>query len=88
MSQPAGDRPHIGKLTLRVPGLDEATARDLARLVAARLAEDLPPQAGTPAIDTRLWVQAAGDTSPGQLAQRITDEISRALRRGGPGGPA
>lgn len=32
----------IDRLSLRVPGLDEDAARDLARLVAQRLAADLP----------------------------------------------
>jgi hypothetical protein len=43
----------IDRLSLRVPGLDEDAARDLARLVAQRLAADLPVS-NNPISDNRV----------------------------------
>lgn len=91
---------HVARLALRVAGLDEGAARELARLVATGLAESLlraGPDAGVPEI--RVQLTAPGGDSPAgdapaydTLAQRIVDAVGRTLARdratGGPDGEA
>jgi hypothetical protein len=85
-------RVSIERLSLRVAGLDEQAAGELARLVAQRLAPGLLRPAGLAGLD-RLALEvkdAPGD--PDLLARRIVDAIGRALARdrggGTPGGEA
>jgi hypothetical protein len=56
----------IDRLSLRVPGLDEDAARDLARLVAEGLAADLPtsdnPISHYPVSDSRNSDSRASDS--------------------------
>jgi len=56
----------IDRLSLRVPGLDEDAARDLARLVAQRLAADLPtsdnPISNYPTSDNRVSDSRTSDS--------------------------
>ncbi len=92
MSAPAGPASAAGdvridRLSLRVAGLDEDAARELARLVAQNLAPGMSPLAGTSAIESlQVRVQAAaGKGDPGALADQIAAEIRRALARGRPG---
>lgn len=85
----------IGRLALRVAGLDEDAARQLARLVARGLAAGTFLPAGAGALDSlAVQVQAGtdGQASPDLLARRIAGEIGRVLARdrafGGPDGEA
>ena len=93
MSRPAGEV-RVGRLALRVAGLDEDAARALARLVAEGLAPGLLRPAGIAGLDSlRVEVQAeAEDDTPELLARRIIGEIGRVLARdrvaGGPDGEA
>jgi hypothetical protein len=82
---------HVDRLRLRVAGLDQAAARTLARLVAEKLAASLAPAGETARLDAlRAEVRlSAGDPAkPDILAQRIADQVGRALARdrvaGGP----
>jgi hypothetical protein len=80
----AGDI-HIGRLALRVAGLDEDAAGALARLVAERLAPSLLQRPGLAGVESlRVSVQAAATEqgNPDLLAQLIVDEIGRVLARG------
>jgi hypothetical protein len=87
----AGDV-YVGRLALRVSGLDEDAARVLARLVAERLTADLLRPAGAAGLDSLQVEVRPGDTgqaaTPDALAQRIADQVGRALARdrasGGP----
>jgi glycine cleavage system aminomethyltransferase T len=93
MTRPAGDV-HVGRLALRVAGLDEDAARALARLVAEGLAPGVLRPAGIAGLDSlRVEVEAAaGADTPDLLARRIVGEIGRVLARdrvaGGPDGEA
>jgi hypothetical protein len=71
----------IERLSLRVAGLDEQAAGELARLVAERLAPGLLRPAGLAGLDQlSITVQGApGD--PDLLARRIADAIGRELAR-------
>ena len=89
---PDGDV-RIGRLALRVAGLDEDAARVLARLVAVRLTPGLlrpPGLAGFDSLQVEAQAAAAEQTDPDLMAQRIVDEIGRVLARdrvsGGPDG--
>lgn len=83
---------HVGRLALRLSGLDEDAARTLARLVAERLTADLLRPAGAAGLDSlqvEVKLGGAGQAEPDALAQRIADQIGRALARGrASGGPA
>ncbi len=93
-AEAAGDV-RIGRLALRVAGLDEDAARTLALLVAEGLTPGMLHPAGIAGLD-RLRVEvtagAAGQATPELLARRIVDEIGRVLARsrapGGAGGEA
>ncbi len=66
----------IDRLSLRVPGLDEDAARDLARLVAQRLAADLPvstsPISDNRVSDSRVSDSRGSDSSgSGGLSIRV-----------------
>ena len=80
---------HIGRLGLRVTGLDQAAARTLARLVAEGLAPDLVRSAANAGLDhlqIEVTASAADQARPDLLARRITSELGRALAHGhGPG---
>jgi hypothetical protein len=85
----------IDRLALRVAGLDEDAARQLARLVARGLAAGtfLPAGAGTlDSLAVQVQAGADGQASPDLLARRIVGEIGRVLARdrafGGPDGEA
>jgi hypothetical protein len=81
----AGPALTIERLRLRAAGLDEAAARTLARLVAARLSPGLlrpPGGAGVGAGDVRVRVAARGGDTPEQLAERTAAAIAAALARG------
>lgn len=83
----------IDRLSLRVPGLDQDAAEDLARLVALRLAGDLwlagdlpaaaaawapgSRQSGSGGPTLRLEISAPADLDG--LAWRIAGEIRQAL---------
>lgn len=95
MSTPA-DEVRIDRLALRVAGLDEDAARELARLVAERLAPGMLWPAGQASVH-HLAVEVPADATnqstpqpPDLLAQRIVAQIGRVLARdrasGGPGG--
>jgi hypothetical protein len=86
----AGDV-HVGRLVLRVSGLDEDAARTLARLVAERLTADLLRPAGVAGLDSlrvEVRLSDAGRAGPDALAQRIAGQVGRTLARdrasGGP----
>lgn len=71
----------IERLSLRVAGLDERAAAELARLVAERLAPGLLRPAGLAGLDRlELQVQDAS-VDPDLLARRIVDAIGRELAR-------
>jgi hypothetical protein len=75
---------HIGRLALRVAGLDEDAAGTLARLVAERLAPSLfqlPGLAGVESLRVAVQAAATEQGNPDLLAQRIVDEIGRVLAR-------
>jgi hypothetical protein len=83
----------IDRLALRVAGLDEDAAHQLARLVARGLAAGTFLPAGTGALDSlavQVQAGAPGQASPDLLARRIVSEIGRVLARdrafGGPDG--
>jgi hypothetical protein len=87
---PAADV-HVGRLALRVNGLDEDAARTLARLVAERLTADLLRPAGSAGLDSlqvEVRLDSAGQAAPDALAQHIADQVGRVLARdraaGGP----
>ena len=86
---PGADGPgiYIGRLALRVTGLDEDEARALGHLVAQDLPASLPGM--PPGLDrVRIQVTADEPGRPGLLARRIADELGRILtRRQGPGHP-
>jgi hypothetical protein len=86
----AGDV-HVGRLALRVSGLDEDAARALPRLVAERLTADLLRPAGAAGLDSlqvEVKLRDSDQAEPDALAQRIADQVGRALARdrasGGP----
>ena len=95
--EPGGPGVHVGRLALRVTGLDEDEARTLGHLVAQELQAGLPgavPQAHLDAVPqahldrVRIQVTADGPGQPELLARRIADELGRILARGqGPGHP-
>ena len=73
---------HIGRLALRVSGLDEGAARTLARLVAERLTADLLRPAGAGGLDSlkvEVTPGASDRAGPDALAQHIADQVRRAL---------
>jgi hypothetical protein len=77
---------HLERLALRVAGLDEAAAVALARLVAQRLAPGLlrvPGAAGLDSLKVEVRAEAVAAVAPDQLAERIVDQIGRALARAG-----
>jgi hypothetical protein len=80
---PAGDI-RIGRLALRVAGLDEDAARELARLVAERLTPGLlrvPGLAGPDSLHVQVQAGAAEQGETDLLARRIVDQIGRVLAR-------
>lgn len=90
--QPA-DEVHIDRLALRVTGLDEDAARELAYLVAAGLAPGLLRAAGGTglgSLQVTTTAEPADQDRPDLLARRIVSEIGRVLARdrvsGGPDG--
>jgi hypothetical protein len=77
----AAPKVSIERLSLRVAGLDERAAAELARLVAQRLAPGLLRPAGLAGLDRlELQVQDAS-VDPDLLARRIVDAIGRELAR-------
>jgi len=82
---------HIGRLGIRVTGLDQAAARTLARLVAEGLAPDLVRSAANAGLDhlrIEVTADAAEQGRPDLMARRVSSELARALARGpGSGGP-
>ena len=79
-----GPHLHIGRLALRVSGVDEGEARELARLVAAELASGpLRVIAGDDLGRVRIEVTAAATEAgrPDLLARRISGELGRVLER-------
>jgi hypothetical protein len=110
MSPPPGPGPgaqgrdtdvHIDRLRLRVAGLTEDAARELARLIAEGLAPGLLRPAGTAglagldSIQVQVQADAKEPDQPDLLARRILGEIGeigRVLARdrasGGPEGEA
>jgi hypothetical protein len=87
------DDVHIDRLALRVTGLDEDAARELAYLVAAGLAPGLlraAGDAGVGSLQVTTAAEPADQNEPGRLARRIVSEIGRVLARdrasGGPDG--
>lgn len=89
---PGGPGFHVGRLALRVTGLDEDEARTLGHLVAQELQAGLPgavPQTPQAHLDrVRIQVTADEQGRPELLARRIADELGRILARGqGPGHP-
>jgi hypothetical protein len=90
--EPGGPGVHVGRLALRVTGLDEDEARTLGHLVAQELQAGLPgavPPAAEAHLDrVRIQVTADGQGRPELLARRIAGELGRILARGqGPGHP-
>ena len=87
----SGGEVHVGRLALRVAGLEEGAARTLARLVAEKLAATLSPSAGAARLDSlraEVRLSAGDENKPDILAQQIADQVSRALARTGTaGGP-
>jgi hypothetical protein len=82
-AEPTGDV-RIGRLALRVAGLDEDAARVLARLVAERLTPGLlrpPGLAGLNSLHVKVQAGAAEQGDGDLLARRIVDEIGRVLAR-------
>lgn len=78
---------HIDRLTLRVSGLEEGAARQLALLIAEGLAaEDLTNAEATGGdlgrVRIKLTADAAEQGRPGLLAGRIAGELGRILGRG------
>jgi hypothetical protein len=94
---PAAGRPadrgpemRVGRLALRVTGLDEGEARTLGHLVAEGLASGLPAAAGggLGLVRIQLTADAAEQGRPERLARRIVEEFGRILTRGqAPGWP-
>jgi hypothetical protein len=89
VSRPGGEI-RIDRMALRVAGLDQDAARELARLVAEGLAPGLLRATGGAGLDS-LRVEVPADTennTPDVLARRIVDEVGRVLARdrasGGP----
>jgi len=72
----------IDRLTLNLPGLSPAAARQVGELVAAGLAAagTLPQSGDIPRLTVTL---EARDEAPAGLAQRIVAETLRALQREG-----
>jgi len=86
----SGAEVHVGRLALRVTGIDEAEARTLGRLVAEGLSGSLPAAAGDGLgrVRIQLTADAAEQGSPELLARRIGGELGRILMRGqAPGYP-
>lgn len=89
----AGQDVHLTRLSLRVAGLDEDAACQLAKLVAEGLTPGMLRPRGSAGLDS-LKVEVAGqptDTAePEALAVRVVEAIGRALARdrvaGGPDG--
>jgi hypothetical protein len=88
MTTPAGrtggPHLHIGRLALRVSGVDEGEARELGRLVAAELASGtLRVTAGDDLGRVRIEVTTAVAEAgrPDLLARRISGELGRVLER-------
>jgi hypothetical protein len=78
MNQPAV---RIEELRLRVPGLDQGQAGQLAEQVAQQLAKELPALTASHRIPTlHLRVNASQGTTRAQLASRIVSNIARSLR--------
>lgn len=81
---------HVDRILLRVAGLDEGAARELARLVAEGLAPGLLASAAGPGFRVVVAADAAERDPPDLLARRIVGEIGRVLARdrasGGPYG--
>ena len=90
VAEPAGDI-RIDRLALQVAGLDEDKARRLAQLVAEGLAPGMIRAAGgarSGGLQVTMTADPAAQDRPDLLAQRIVDEIERALARGrANGGP-
>ena len=86
---PGGPGVHVGRLALRVTGLDEDEARTLGHLVAQELPAGLLGAAPQAHLDrVRIQVTADEQGRPELLARRIADELGRILARGqGPGHP-
>lgn len=71
-----GPEVHIGRLTLRVTGMDEGAARTLARLVAEGLAHAGMAGGDLGLVRIRLTAEPG---RPDLLAGRIADEVGRLL---------
>jgi hypothetical protein len=83
MSELSGEI-RIDRLALRVSGLDEGAARELARLVAEGLAPGMLKSAGEAGLDSlqvHVPGDASGQASPDLLARRIVAGIGRELAR-------
>jgi hypothetical protein len=81
---PPADDVHIDRLALRVSGLDEDAARELAYLVAAGLAPGLLRAAGAAGLGSlrvTTTAEPADQNQPDRLARRIVSEIGRVLAR-------
>jgi hypothetical protein len=84
---------HIDRLALRVTGLDEDAARELAYLVAAGLTPGMlraAGDAGLGSLRVTATAEPADQNQPDRLARRIVSELGRVLARdrasGGPDG--
>jgi hypothetical protein len=71
----------IERLSLRVAGLDENAAGELARLVGEGLAPGLLRPAGLAGLDQLAITVEDVPGDPDLLARRIVDAIGRALAR-------
>ena len=76
----------VDRLALRVPGLDQAGAHALARLVAEELAVDLVAAGASGRLETIRVDITADPTNPALLAHRIAGEVGHTLAPGGVNG--
>jgi len=71
----------VDRLSIRVAGLDEDAARELARLVALGLAADVVRTAPSAGLDHLSVSVTTADTKPDVLARRIVVGLWRAMER-------
>ncbi len=76
----------VDRLVLHVPGLDQAGARALARLVAHGLAADLVAVGVSGRLETIRVEITADPAEPALLAHRIAAEVGHGLAPGGVNG--
>lgn len=70
----------VDRLRLQLQGLDDGAARQLVRLVAEHLAEDLRLPVGAGAVEAlALDVPARSGEGPDDLARRIAARVGRAI---------